>query len=55
MIVTLLLFEWKLSETGVVKTEFEENLWKKRQIQNALSVSLSGKYRDVDDSNEGSD
>ena len=47
--------EWKLSETGAVKTDIEENPWKKRQIQDALTVSLSGKYRDPDDSDEDSD
>ena len=46
--------EWKLSEIGAVKTDIEENPWKKRQIRDALTVSLSGNYRDPDDSDEDS-
>ena len=47
--------EWKLSEFGSVKTDLEENPFKKREIRDVLSVAVRNTYRDADDSDEDSD
>lgn len=48
-------FEWKLSELGAVKTDLEENPFKKREIRDVLSVAVRDTYRDGEDSDDDSD
>ena len=47
--------EWKLSELGAIKTDLEENPFKKREIRDVLSVAVRDTYRDAEDSDDDSD
>lgn len=48
----LIELEWKLSEIGAVKTELEENPWKRREIADVMKMTVRGNYRDPDDSDD---
>ena len=41
--------EWKLSDIGAIKTDIEENPWKKREIRDIMSISIRDNYHDSDD------
>ena len=44
--------EWKLSEKGVIKTDLEENPFKKREIRDVMTISVRGNYKDPEDSDD---
>ena len=46
--------EWMLSEKGVMKTDLEENPFKKRKIRDVMTASLK-KHRDGEDSDDSDD
>ena len=51
----LIELEWKLSEIGAVKTDIEDNPWKKREIADVMKMTVRGNYKDPDDSDEDDD
>ena len=54
-IFVLIELEWKLSEIGAVKTDIEDNPWKKREIADVMKMTVRGNYKDPDDSDEDDD
>ena len=44
--------EWKLSQIGAIKTELTKDPRKKNQIQDIMTISVRGRHRDPDDSDE---
>lgn len=55
ILICYLELEWKLSEIGAVKSELEENPWKKREIRDVMSMSVRDTYHDPDDSDDDDD